>query len=170
MGRYNAVGWAVAIAMIFALTSCAQKPHLSPKETVELYLNELRIIKDPIYKKAVRDELAQDKEKARRYVKAANTVNGLIWKDISSAHVKIRRNLLMAAPLILTYENYKIISEDIQGKKAFVTVVFGKTCVFGLDLGEASRRDSRPVKYELIKTDKGWQIKDIDGILAKRGF
>ena len=156
--------------LLLNLSSCSMPSFLSPKETVKLYLDELAIFKDPIYRKASLDELERDPEKAKRYVKAVENIKKLVWTDRSSLWPERRRNLVIMVGTVVTYKDYRIISERIKDNKAFVTVIFGKTSIFNKDLGKASQQDSKPTTYELIKTNKGWQIKDIDGILAKRGF
>ena len=142
---------------------------MPPKDTVKLYLDELAIFKDPLYKEAARKELRGDPEKVRRYAKAGEVIERLLWTDASS-NPERRKKLLLGVATIITYKGYRIASEQIKGNKAFVGVVFEETGLFGKDLGAAARRESRTVTYELLKTRKGWRIKDIDGILAKRGL
>ena len=157
------------LLLALILTSCSA-PSLPPKETVKLYLDELSVLKDPLYKKLSLDELGGDTEKTKRYKEATKTVKGLLWHDSSSLKPERRKKLLLAAGTIITYKGYKITEERIKEDKAFVTVIFEKTSLFNKDLGKASQEDSKPFTYELIKTSRGWRIKDINGILAKRGL
>lgn len=170
MQRNHIINWILILSLILSLSSCTRPPVLSPEDTVKLYLDELAIFKDPIYRKTARDKLKEGSEEFKRYTKAVQTINGLIWVDKSSLLPDRRKSLIVTAGTIITYKDYNIIDERIENNKAFVTVVFEKTSLFGKDLGKASQQDSKPIEYELIKTRKGWQIKDIDGILAKRGF
>ena len=156
--------------LLLNLNSCSMPSPLSPKETVKLYLDELAIFKDPIYRKASFDELERDPEKIKRYKKAVQTIKELLWTDSSSLWPERRKKLLLATGAMITYKGYRITSERIEDNKAFVTVILERTSLFNKDLGKASKQDSKPITYELRKTSKGWQIKDIGGILAKSGL
>jgi len=158
------------LVSLLAFKQIFYKPSLSPKEIVKLYLEELEIFKDPFYEEAALDKLTEDSEAAKRYVQAVKTLDNLIWTDRSSVFPKRRRDVLLTCAVIITSEGYEIIDERIEGKQAFVTVIFKKTSLFNLNLGKMDKQDSPPTTYELVKTLKGWKIKDIDGILVKRGL
>lgn len=155
--------------VLLSLISCAG-PSLSPKDTVKLYLDEMMIFKDPLYKRAALDELKGDSEKAKRYAKAGQTLKELLWTDPSSFRPERRKKLLITLGTIVTFKGYRILSDRVEGDKAYVTVALEETSLFNIDLGAASEKDSKPIPYELIKTRQGWRIRDINGILAKRGF
>lgn len=155
--------------LLLSLISCA-RPAPSPKDTVKLYLDKMMILKDPLYKGVALDELKGDPEKAKRYAKAGETIKELLWTDSSSLRPDRRKALLMSLGTIVTFKDYRIISERVEGSKAYVTVVLEETTLFGKDLGIAGQQDSKPVPYELIKTPHGWRIKDINGIMAERGL
>jgi hypothetical protein len=170
MPRNSIINWIFILLLLPSLSSCSKAPALSPQETVKLYLDELAIFKDPIYKKAALDKL-EESEELERYKEAVQTIKRLIWTDKSSLQPEKRKSLLVAAGAMFTYKDYILIDEKIYDNKAFVTVVFQKMRLFGADLGKAGQQQgNKPVNYELIKTREGWKIKDIDRILAKRGF
>ncbi|GAI93350.1 unnamed protein product, partial [marine sediment metagenome] len=77
MRRKYLIKYVLVPLLLFNLSSCSMPSLLSPKETVKLYLDELAIFKDPIYKKASLDELERDPEKVKRYKKAAQTIKEL---------------------------------------------------------------------------------------------
>ncbi len=157
----------LAGVLFINLISCVPlAPSLSPQDTIKTYLNELAIFKDAVYRKAALDELKKDPEKAKKYIEAGRTINNLLWTDDSSNPDR-RKKLLLSAGTIVTYKGYEIMSERIEGNSAFVEVVFKKAAVFDRNMGAASAQDSKPVTYGLIKTQKGWKIKDINGILGK---
>jgi len=164
----SAISCVSVLVLTLSLVSCA--PPISPKETVKLYLDELEVFKDPIYKKAASDELKQDPEKAERFKKAGETVKELLWTDSSSMWPEKRKQLLIGIGSIVTHKDYEITNEHFEDNKAFVTVIFGKVMLFGKDLGRLGDRQSKPVTYELIKTRQGWRIKDINSMLARRGM
>lgn len=154
-------------ALIIFISACGKvTAPLPPNEVVKLYLNELSILKDPIYKK----KFVKNSGQAKRYVQAKENVENLIWISGSSRSDKFRKNMFTSAGLLFTSSSFEIKDERIEGEKAFVTVVFEKVGLMGRDLGKASEGSSNPILYELIKTNDGWKLKDIGGILAKRGF
>ena len=168
--RNNKLTWLVIFSLVLSMASCSRAPLASPRDTVKTYLDELEIFKDPIYKKAALDEMQEDPEKAERYKKAGETIKELLWTDKSAMWPEKRKEILIGAGAIVTHKDYKIISDRIEGNKAFVTVIFERVTLFGKDLGKLSDHRSRPVTYELIKTRQGWQIKDMDSLLTQRGM
>ena len=171
MSRNRIINCILILSLIFTLSSCSRPPALSPKETVKLYLDELSIFKDPIYKKAALEKLEEESEELKRYQKAVQIINRLVWTDKSSLWPEKRKSLLVAAGAMFTYKSYTIIDEKIYDNKAVVSVAFERMKLFDVDLGEAAQQQgNKPINYELIKTREGWKVKDIDGILAKRGF
>jgi len=169
MRQKSLIGCILISLLVISLSSCTIGAK-SPTDTVKHYLDEMMIIKDSLYKEAARDQLKGDPEKAKRYTEAGQTVKELMWTDLSSLKPDRRKKLLMTLGTIVTFKSYNVLSERIEGDKAYVEVVFGETSIFEKDLGEASRRDSKPTTYELIKTREGWRLKDVNGLLARAGM
>ncbi len=155
--------------LVMCLSSCAvgTKP---PADTVKRYLDGMMIVKDPLYRGAARDELKGDPQKSKMFAEAGKTVEELMWADPSASNPERRKKLLMTLGTIVRYKSYEITGERVEGDKAYVDVVFKETAVLDKDLGNASRPESKPTTYELIKTAKGWLIKDVNGLLARAGM
>lgn len=169
MRQKSVTGCILICLLAIGLSSCAIGVK-SPTDTVKLYLDEMLIIKDPLYKEAARDGVKGDAEKAKRYTEAGETVKTLMWADTSSPNPERRKQLLMTLGTIVTFKSYNILSERIEGDKAYVEVVFKETSILEKDLGSASQQDSRPTTYELLKTPEGWRLKDVNGLLGRAGM
>jgi len=139
--------------LLLNLSSCSMPSLLSPKETVKLYLDELVIFKDPIYRKASLDELEGDPEKVKRYKKAAQTIKELLWTDSSSLRPERRKKLILTVGTMITCKGYTITSERIENNKAFVTAIFEKTSLFNKDLGIASNQDSETTTIPCLQVN-----------------
>jgi len=153
-------------ALVIGLSSCSMGTK-SPENVVKVYLDEMMIIKDPMYKKAARDDAAGDPKKAKRYEEANRKVEDLMWTDPASIRPERRKKLLMTLGAIVTYKSYRITSQKIESDKALVTVEFQPPVKTAKDKGKSW---SGPTTYELAKTKEGWLLKDVNGLLSKAGM
>jgi hypothetical protein len=138
-------------------------------------MDELAIIKSPdYYREFKKEDTNKDEEKIRRYTEAVRVTEELVWTDPNAKNAKRRKTLMLAPLMVLRYRSYKILEVQEEKDAAFVTVILRNLGLPGKspeDLFElASGEDSSPVTFELIKTNVGWRIKDIEGIFNRHGL
>ncbi|MBN1871343.1 MAG: hypothetical protein JW800_02105 [Candidatus Omnitrophica bacterium] len=160
---------------IFSLVSCSKPVMLSPKDTVQRYMNELEIIKDPnYYKEFKKDAPERDSTKIDRYTMAVKATEDLVWTEPGRINATRKKTLMLAPLMVLKYKGFDITDVKEEKDVAFVTAVLNKLGVAGKNPDEflpfVQGEDYMPVTFELIKTNEGWKIKNIEGVFNKQGL